>query len=39
MKKIKRTQSLGEEIGNSISHGVMALFGIAVLVVLLVKSN
>ncbi len=38
MKDSKR-QTLGEEIANSVSHGVMALFGIVALVLLLLKSN
>lgn len=33
------TQSLGEEIANSISHGIMAIFGIVSLILLLIKSN
>ncbi|MDR2829243.1 MAG: hemolysin III family protein [Mycoplasmataceae bacterium] len=39
IKKLKRTQTFGEELGNGISHGVMALFGIAILIVLLVRSH
>ncbi len=42
MKKFKRrdkTQSLGEELANAISHGVGALIGIVGLVLLLIKSN
>ena len=42
MKKFKRrdkTQSLGEELANAISHGVAALLGIVGLVLLLVKST
>ena len=38
MKK-KPQQTLGEEIANAISHGVMALLGITFLVLLLVKSD
>ncbi|GMO14714.1 MAG: hemolysin III family protein [Mycoplasmoidaceae bacterium] len=38
-KRIKRKQTVGEEIGNAISHGVMALFGVVILVLLLVRSN
>ena len=34
-----KTQSLGEEIANSISHGVSALLGIVGLILLLVKSK
>lgn len=36
---MKKKQTLGEEIANSISHGVGALFGIIALVLLLVKSD
>lgn len=32
-------QTLGEEIANAISHGVMALFGILALTLLLIKAN
>jgi hemolysin III len=42
MKKFKRrdkTQSLGEELANAISHGVGALIGIVALVLMLLKSN
>lgn len=38
MKKTN-TQTLGEEIANAISHGIMALLGIIFLVLLLLKSN
>ena len=38
MKK-DHTQTLGEEIANAVSHGLMAIFGIVALVLLLVKSN
>ncbi|MBN2300545.1 MAG: hemolysin III family protein, partial [Acholeplasmataceae bacterium] len=38
MKKGKR-QTLGEEIANAISHGLMAIFGIVALVLLLIKSD
>jgi len=38
-KAPKRKQTLGEEIANAISHGVIALVGIAFLVYMLVKSN
>lgn len=34
-----RTQSLGEEIGNAITHGVGGLFGIAATVMMLLKSD
>jgi hemolysin III len=41
MKKItdKRKQTIGEEIANAISHGVSGLFGIAGMVLMLVKAN
>ena len=38
-KRTRRPQTLGEEIGNSITHGVMALFAIVSLVLLLLKST
>ena len=38
MKK-DHTQTLGEEIANAVSHGLMAIFGIVALVLLLVKSQ
>ncbi len=34
-----RQQTIGEEIANAVSHGVMAIFGIVALILLLVKSN
>lgn len=37
--KVKRPQTIGEEIANAISHGVMAIFGIVALVLLLVKQD
>ncbi len=37
--KIKRPQTVGEEIANAISHGVMVIFGIVALVLLLIKQN
>lgn len=38
---IKETskQTLGEEIANAVSHGIMAIFGIVALILLLIKSN
>ncbi|WP_025724903.1 PAQR family membrane homeostasis protein TrhA [Acholeplasma granularum] len=38
-KKIKRAQTIGEEIANSISHGVMALFAIFALIMMIIKSQ
>lgn len=38
-KQVKRVQTIGEEIANSISHGLMALFGIYALIALLLKSD
>ena len=38
MKKTSK-QTLGEEIANAVSHGVMAIFGVISLVLLLIKSN
>ncbi len=37
--KRRKKQSIGEEIANAISHGVSALFGIAGLVLLLIKAD
>lgn len=39
VKKVKRVQTVGEEIANSISHGLMAIFGIVALILLLIKAN
>lgn len=39
MKKLKRPQSLGEEIANAISHGIGAIFGIVAFILILVASN
>lgn len=38
-RKVKRIQTVGEEIANSVSHGVMVLFGIYALVALILKAN
>ena len=38
-KKEKRIQTVGEEIANSVSHGIMALFGVVGLVLMLLKST
>ncbi|MDR0341019.1 MAG: hemolysin III family protein [Mycoplasmataceae bacterium] len=38
-KKIKREQTVGEEIGNAITHGVMAIFGIFILIYCLIHSH
>ena len=37
--KLTHKQTLGEEIANAISHGLMAIFGIIALILLLVKSD
>ncbi|PKK98063.1 MAG: hypothetical protein CVV57_09030 [Tenericutes bacterium HGW-Tenericutes-2] len=37
--KIDNKQTLGEEIANAVSHGVMAIFGIVALILLLIKSD
>src|SRR5690554_4181851 len=37
--KNKRTQTVGEEIANATSHGVMTIFGVVALVLLLIKQN
>lgn len=39
IKKIKRPQTVGEEIANAVSHGVVALFGIYALIHLIIKAN
>ena len=39
MKKVKRPQSLGEEIANAVSHGVGAIFGIVALILFLLASQ
>ena len=39
MHKTRRLQTLGEEIGNSITHGVMALFAICAAVLMYLKCN
>jgi hemolysin III len=39
IKKIKRPQSLGEEIANSVSHGAGAVFGIVSLILTLLTTN
>lgn len=35
----KKRQTLGEEIANSVSHGIMAIFGIVALILLIIKST
>lgn len=37
--KLTHKQTLGEEIANAISHGVMAIFGIVALILLLIKAD
>lgn len=37
--KNKRTQTIGEQIANAVSHGVMTIFGVIALVLLLLKQN
>lgn len=39
IEKIKRRQTVGEEIANSVSHGVMVIFGIYALIALLINSS
>lgn len=39
IKKVKRPQTLGEEIGNAVTHGVGALLAIAALVLMIIKSD
>ncbi|MGE4320040.1 MAG: hemolysin III family protein [Acholeplasmataceae bacterium] len=38
MKKDKR-QTLGEEIANAVSHGVMAIFGVVAMILLIIKAD
>lgn len=38
-KRLKRRQTIGEEIANAVSHGTMAVFGLVALILLLVKQN
>ncbi len=37
--KIDNRQTVGEEIANAISHGIMAIFGIVAMILLLIKSD
>lgn len=37
--KLTHKQTLGEEIANAVSHGVMAIFGIVALILLLIKAD
>lgn len=37
--KLTHKQTLGEEIANAISHGIMAIFGIVALILLLIKAD
>ena len=39
MKKIKRPQTLGEEIANAVSHGIGAIFGLVAFVLILMASQ
>ena len=36
---IKRNQTIGEEIANAVSHGIMGIFGIFALILLILRSN
>ncbi len=38
-KKIKRNQTIGEEIGNSITHGLGAIFAIVATILMLIKAD
>ena len=38
-QKIKRKQTIGEEIANGVSHGSMAIFGIVAMVLMLLKAS
>jgi hemolysin III len=37
--KTEKKQTLGEEIANAVSHGVMAIFGIVAMILMLIKSD
>lgn len=37
--RVKRLQTVGEEIANSTSHGIMAIFGVYALIALILKSS
>lgn len=39
IKKEKRIQTIGEEVANSVSHGLMAIFGVVALILMLLKSS
>lgn len=39
IKKEKRIQTIGEEVANSVSHGLMTVFGIIGLIMMLIKST
>lgn len=39
IKKEKRIQTIGEEVANSVSHGLMTVFGIVGLIMMLIKST
>ena len=39
MTKQDNRQTVGEEIANAISHGVMAIFGVVAMILLIVKSD
>ncbi|CDR30712.1 hemolysin [Acholeplasma oculi] len=38
-RKVKRIQTVGEEVANSVSHGLMAIFGIIGLILMILKSS
>ena len=39
MMKTNHIQTVGEEIANAISHGLMAIFGIVAMILMIVKSD
>jgi hemolysin III len=39
VKKVKRVQTIGEEVANSVSHVIMALFGVVALILMLLEST
>jgi hemolysin III len=38
-QNIRRSQTTGEEIANSISHGIMAIYGIVILIIFILRSH
>jgi len=38
-RELKRQQTVGEEIANSVSHGVMAIFGIVAMILMIIRTQ